>query len=163
MADLTNTNSKKKTVDKKVLVVTIVSTLLWVLSLVFSFVIKPGDRLVFVADGLLLLGFFPLLWFWRRDWITFLFGLFNGLIGFFLMILQFLPDEKFTGAMQLMRTHLLQMHSSWTWLILGVVAMIWGAIGMALALVGWISRRGGKTGNETGGKTGNETSEPQSK
>jgi hypothetical protein len=130
----------KKKASKKVLIVTLVSTLMWVASLVFSFVIKPADKLVFIPDALLLLGFFPLLWLWRRDWLTFLFGLFNGLIGFFLVILQFLPDEKFTGAMQLMRTHLLQMHSSWTWLILGVVAMLWAAVGMSISLFGWVSR-----------------------
>jgi hypothetical protein len=130
--------------DKKVLIVTVLSTVLWVASIILSFLIKPGDVRIFIPDALLLLGFFPLLWLWRRGWVTFLFGLFNGLIGFFLLILQYLPDEKFTGAMQTMRNHLLQMHSSWTWLLLGMVALIWGGVSMAVGLALWIARRSKK-------------------
>jgi hypothetical protein len=128
----------KKPAGKKLRAVTISSTVLWVLSIVLAFVIKPGDRLAFVPDALLLLGFFPLLFYWRRSWLTFLFGLFNAFIGFFLLILQFLPDEKFTGPMQLMRNHLLSMHFYWTWIILGLVALIYGVVGMLLSLVRWV-------------------------
>ena len=131
---------KKKPVEKKVLVATIGSTAMWVMSIVLAFVIKPGESLAFVPDALLLLGFFPLLILWRRGWLTFLFGLFNALIGFFLLVLQYLDDDKFTGPMQLMRNHLLSMHCSWTWIILGLVALIWGASSMAVSLVRWVVR-----------------------
>lgn len=61
--------------ERKVLIVSVLSTVLWAVSIVLSFVIKPGDSRIFMPDALLLLGFFPLLWLWRRGWITFLFGL----------------------------------------------------------------------------------------
>jgi hypothetical protein len=123
---------------------TIGSTLMWVLSIVLALVIKTGDRLAFVPDALLLLGFFPLLMLWRRGWLTFLFGLFNALIGFFLLIVRYLPDDKFTGAAGQMRDHLLNMHSAWTWLILGLVALIWGASSIAVSLVRLVLKKPSK-------------------
>lgn len=59
-------------------------------------------------------------------------------------MLQYLPDEKFTGPMQIMRGHLLQMHSSWTWLILGVAALLWGAVSMIISSVMWFGRQSKK-------------------
>jgi len=125
---------------KKTMIVTVTSTLLWVLSIVLAFVIKSDSPIFFVPDALLLLGFFPLLLLWRQGWLTFLFGLFNTLIGFFLLILKYLPDDKFVGSMQTMRDHLLTMHSCWTWIALGLVALVWGAISLATSLVRWLIR-----------------------
>jgi hypothetical protein len=132
---------EKKPVEKKALAAGITSTALWVLSIVLAFVIKPGQSLAFVPDALLLLGFFPLLIIWRRGWLTFLFGIFNAFIGFFLLILQYLPDDKFTGSMQMMRNHLLSMHSSWTWIILGLVALTWGASSLIVSSVRWVIKK----------------------
>lgn len=137
--------TEKKPAKKKKMVVNIFSAVLWLASIALSCLLKPGHPLAWTADALLLLGFFPLLWLWRRDWITFLFGVFNSLIGFFLIILQYLPDDKFTGQLQIMRNHLLQMHSAWTWLILGVVAILWGTVGMVASLASWIARRSKKS------------------
>jgi len=87
-----------------------------------------------------LLGFFPLLILWRQGWLTFLFGLFNTLIGFFLLILKYLPDDKFVGSMQTMREHLLTMHSCWSWIVFGLIALVWGAVSLGTSLVRWIIR-----------------------
>jgi hypothetical protein len=122
-------------------VATVISTVLWVLSIILAFVIKPGQALAFVPDALLLLGFFPLLILWRRGWVILLFGFFNAFIGFFLLLLEFLPDEKFTGAMQAMRQHLLSMHSCWTWMIVGVVALVWGALSIVVRVTKWFLKK----------------------
>jgi len=131
---------------KKALVATIISTVLWVLSIVLAFVIKAENPWAWVPDALLLLGFFPLLILWRQGWLTFLFGLFNTLIGFFLLILKYLPDDKFVGSMQMMRVHLLTMHSCWTWIIFGLIALIWGTASLIISLTRllvrlWTERR----------------------
>ncbi|MBS1991903.1 MAG: hypothetical protein JSS83_15380 [Cyanobacteria bacterium SZAS LIN-3] len=125
----------------KALIPTVISTVLWVLSIVLAFVIKPGSAMAFVPDALLLLGFFPLLVLWRQGWLTFLFGLFNTLIGFFLLILQYMDDAPFVGSMKMMREHLITMHSCWTWIVLGIVPLIWGLVSMILSLSRWIMRR----------------------
>ena len=122
-------------------VATVVSTVLWVLSIILAFMIKPGHALAFVPDALLLLGFFPLLILWRRGWVILLFGFFNAFIGFFLLLLEFLPDEKFTGAMQAMRQHLLSMHSCWTWMTVGVVALLWGSLSIAVTVTNWFLKK----------------------
>ena len=137
----TDRKSQAAPLGRAALIATTASTVLWVLSIVLAFVIKPGNAAFFVPDALLLLGFFPLLVLWQRGWLTFLFGLFNSLIGFFLLLLQFLPEEKFTGAMQPMRAHLLGMHSCWIWMILGVVALIWGALSTVISVVKWFVAR----------------------
>ncbi|MBU6454922.1 MAG: hypothetical protein KGS72_24345 [Cyanobacteria bacterium REEB67] len=139
MARAVHTESGQK--SRPVVLATSASTLLWVLSIILAFVIKPGQSLAFVPDALLLLGFFPLLLLWRRGWVTLLFGLFNTFIGFFLLLLEFLPDAKFSGAMQAMRQHLLSMHSCWTWMIVGVVALAWGALSLAVTVTSWLLKR----------------------
>jgi hypothetical protein len=133
-----SSNQVRKRTKKKTLWATVSSTVLWVLSFVLAFVIKSGTSLAFLPDALLLLGFFPLLLLWRRGWLTLLFGVFNTLIGFFLLLLQYLPDEKFVGPMQTMRGHLLTMHSSWTWMLLGLVALVWGAVATVVSIARWL-------------------------
>lgn len=137
-------HNKSKFTDKRVMVATIASTGLWIVSIVLAFIIKAGDKFAFVPDLLLLLGFFPVLALWRRGWLTLLFGLLNTFIGFFLLILQYLDDDLFQGPMQMMRHHLISMHSCWTWILLGLVALIWGAVSTSISLVRWIQMRGEK-------------------
>ncbi len=116
-------------------VATILSTLLWVLSLVLAFQIPGGSKDIWLPDTLLLLGFFPLLMLWRLSWLTLLFGIFNGLIGFFLLILINLESDKFVGQVLAMKDHLVSMHSPWAWLSISLIAVIWGAVACLIDLI----------------------------
>ena len=120
---------------------TIISTLCWIVSIALSCTLKADNIWIWLPDLFLLIGFFPLLIVWRRHWLTFLFGLFNAGIGFFLIILKYLPDEKFTGTLAGMRNHLLTMHSGYCWLVVGVFALLWGIIGIAAIFIKWILAR----------------------
>jgi len=136
--------TKTKAANKQVVVASVTSTVLWVLSIVLAFVIKAGNSLAFVPDALLLFGFFPLLMLWQRGWLTLIFGVLNSLIGFFLLIVRYLPDEKFTGAAGQMRDHLVQMHNAWTWILIGLLAVIWGAVKTAMTLTLWLMKKRAK-------------------
>ncbi len=116
-------------------VATILSTLLWVLSLVLAFQIPGGSKDIWLPDTLLLLGFLPLLMLWRQSWLTLLFGIFNGLIGFFLLILINLESEKFVGQVLAMKEHLTSMHSPWAWLSVSLIAVTWGAVACVIDLI----------------------------
>lgn len=117
-----------KAADKKGLWATILSTALWVISIIAAFQIHPENRLIWLPDALLLLGFVPLLLLWNRGWLTFLFGLCNSFIGFFLLVLAYLESDKFTGQALAMKEHLIQYHSPWSWILIGLMATAWGGV-----------------------------------
>lgn len=116
-------------------IATILSTLLWILSIALAFQIPPENALIWLPDSLLLAGFIPLLILWRKWWLTFLFGLFNSFIGFFLLILTYLESEKFVGNVLAMKEHLVKMHSPWAWIICGLICVGWGLAGFVVAIV----------------------------
>jgi hypothetical protein len=120
--------------SKRTLWATIASTALWLVSIIAAFQIKPENPLIWLPDALLLLGFFPLLILWRQGWLTFLFGLSNAFIGLFLLVLKYLESDKFTGQMLSMKEHLVDYHNPWSWLLVGLVAFIWGAIQISISL-----------------------------
>jgi hypothetical protein len=103
----------------------ILSTLLWLVSIVLAFQISKESTWFWLPDGLLLLGFIPLLMLWRKAWLTLLFGICNTLIGFFLLILTYLESEKFVGEVLAMKEHLIHFHSPWIWMIFGVIPIFW--------------------------------------
>lgn len=119
---------------------TIVSTLLWVASIVLAFVIKPG-AMIFIPDSLLLLGFLPLLWLWHRWWLTLSFGVLNAAIGFFLLILAFLPREPFPPEALPMLDHLIDWHSPWAWMIIGGACALYGTSHLLIKLGRWLVRK----------------------
>jgi len=127
--------------SKASLVATILSTLLWLLSIVLAFQIPAGGKLIWLPDSLLLAGFFPLLMLWKQSWLTLLFGIFNGLIGFFLLMLVNLESEKFVGQVLAMKEHLISMHSPWAWMTVSLIAIVWGALACMIDLIKLIRRR----------------------
>jgi hypothetical protein len=131
--------SGKKT-SKKSLVVTVLSTALWLLSIVLAFQIPATSSLIWLPDSLLLLGFVPLLVLARQSWLILLFGLSNAFIGFFLLVLTHLESDKFVGEVLMMKQHLITMHSPWAWLYLGLLIALWGAVASTIDLVKLVKR-----------------------
>ncbi len=132
-------NSPSRASKKKLspgLLATISSTALWVLSLILAFTIHPGEPLIWLPDTLLLLGFVPLLLLWHRWWLTLLFGLFNGGIGFFLLLLSCFNLSDFPAETRSVVgpgiEHLVNYHNCWTWMVLGVIS---AAVGLLHLLV----------------------------
>lgn len=130
--------SAKKT--SKSLVATVLSTALWLLSIVLAFQIPATSALIWLPDSLLLLGFVPLLVLARQSWLILLFGLSNAFIGFFLLVLANLESDKFVGEVLLMKQHLITMHSPWAWLCLGLLIAIWGAVTSTIDFVKLVKR-----------------------
>jgi hypothetical protein len=120
---------------------TIISTLLWILSIVLAFQIPASSPLIWLPDSLLLAGFVPLLLIWKKWWLTLLFGLFNSFIGFFLLILTYLESDKFVGNVLAMKEHLVSMHSPWAWIICGLLCVVWGLIGLVVMIVRMVKKK----------------------
>lgn len=127
--------------SKASLIATVLSTLLWLLSIVLAFQIPAGSKLIWIPDSLLLAGFFPLLLLWKQSWLTLLFGIFNSLIGFFLLMLINLESEKFVGQVLAMKQHLISMHSPWAWMTVGLIAIVWGAFACLIDLIKFLRRK----------------------
>ncbi len=129
-----------KTPTKKSLALKL-SCLIWVIGIILAFVIPAHNPYIWLPDALLLFGFAPCLYQWRAHWFTLLFGLANTFIGMFLLVLEYLPDDKFPGQAGQMREHLISMHSAYTWMIIGVLSAVWGLVGCIVWLALWIKRR----------------------
>lgn len=128
---------EKKSPAKKI--AALVATILWVVGFGLNFVIKPGERLIWVPDALLLIGFWPLLFVYKAGWTWFGFGVCNIAIGFFLELMVHLPIDTFKSQDQIIvRDHLIQMHSPITWIRIGIVSAIYGAFRMIKTIVKWL-------------------------
>lgn len=125
---------------KRSLIATVLSTALWILSLVLAFQIPATSALIWLPDSLLLIGFVPLLILARQSWLILLFGISNAFIGFFLLVLVHLESDKFVGEVLQMKQHLITMHSPWAWLYIGVGIAIWGAIASTIDIVKLLRR-----------------------
>lgn len=119
----------------------ILSTLLWLASIFLAFQIPKESTWFWLPDGLLLLGFIPLLMLWRKAWLTLLFGICNTLIGFFLLILTYLESEKFVGEVLAMKEHLIHFHSPWIWMIFGIIPIFWALVEFSAGIFKFILRR----------------------
>lgn len=150
----------------------IVSAVLWILGFALAFVIPADNPLMWVPDALLLIGFFPLLFFWKPSWPWLVFGVLNVAIGFILLVGTFIPVETLTSEMNKAReqltaqkspyasvfsesstqqmahvhTHLVKQHSPWTWMIIGIVSTIYGIVRMIKNMVKWAAKK--KTGSQ---------------
>lgn len=141
MADLkTKTKNQNQSQKKTSLIATLLSTALWILSIILAFQIPATSHLIWLPDSLLLLGFVPLLVLAKQSWLVLLFGLSNAFIGFFLLVLTHLESDKFVGEVLLMKQHLATMHSPWAWLTIGLLIAIWGAIASTIDIVKLIRR-----------------------
>lgn len=150
----------------------IVSAVLWILGFALAFVIPADNPLMWVPDALLLIGFFPLLFFWKPSWPWFVFGVLNVVIGFVLLVGTFIPVDTLTSEMNKAReqltaqkspyasvfsesstqqmahvhTHLVKQHSPWTWMIIGIVSTIYGIVRMIKNMIKWAAKK--KTGSQ---------------
>ncbi|MFA7336690.1 MAG: hypothetical protein WC028_07870 [Candidatus Obscuribacterales bacterium] len=141
MADpKTKTKNQNQSQKKTSLIATLLSTALWILSIILAFQIPATSRLIWLPDSLLLLGFVPLLVLSKQSWLVLLFGLSNAFIGFFLLVLVHLESDKFVGEVLLMKQHLVTMHSPWAWLTIGLLTAIWGAMASTIDIVKLIRR-----------------------
>lgn len=150
----------------------IVSAVLWIVGFALAFVIPADNPLMWVPDALLLIGFFPLLFFWKPSWPWLVFGVSNIIIGFVLLVGTFIPVDTLTTEMNKAReqliaqkspyvsffseastqqmahvhTHLVKQHSPWTWMIIGIASTIYGIIRMVKNMIKWAAKK--KTGSQ---------------
>ena len=139
MADGEGAKAKKKTGGAKV--AAIASTVLWILGFGLAFVIPARSPFGWVPDGMLLVGFFPLLYAWRPGWPWVVFGVLNTVVGFLLLIAFYIPDTNFTNEMIIVRKHLAEQHSPFTWMTIGIASTIFGIVRMTIHLFQWIKAR----------------------
>jgi hypothetical protein len=108
----------------------IVSTVLWTLGFGLCFVIPANSRFSWVADFFLLLGFFPLLYFYPAGWPWLIFGVLNFAIGAVLEIGYQIPASYFTPEVNQMRIMLQGTHPTLVWLLVGIACAIFGIFRM---------------------------------
>lgn len=156
--------SKKMSASK---IAGIVSAVLWILGFALAFVIPAENPLMWVPDALLLIGFFPLLFFWKPSWPWLVFGILNVVIGFVLLVGTFIPVDTLTTEMKKAReqltaqkspyasvfsetsteqmahvhTHLVKQHSPWTWMLVGVFSTIYGIVRMIKNMIKWAAKK----------------------
>ncbi len=129
-------SKEKKSPAKKI--AALAATILWVVGFSLNFVIKPGERFIWVPDALLLLGFWPLLFVYKAGWTWFGFGVCNMAIGFFLELMVHLPSDIFKSPDQIIvRDHLIQMHSPLTWILIGAISTLYGLFRMIKTVIKW--------------------------
>jgi hypothetical protein len=124
----------------------ILATVLWVVGFALAFVIPKTSPWLWLSDGLLLLGFWPLLWTYRTRWLWLIFGALNAGIGFILLVAQYIPDEYFSGHGDVLKVkaHLAEYHFPWAWILIGLVSFLIGFVRVLIALVAWIRMRNSK-------------------
>lgn len=156
-------NSPTPTATKKSgsKIATILSAVLWILGFALAFVIPAESPFMWVPDALLLIGFFPLLILWKPSWPWFVFGVLNVVIGFVLLVAFYIPADTLTSEMAKahqqmvetkspyadvfsatsaqqmahVHTHLAKQHSPWTWMLIGVISVIYGIVRMIKNIV----------------------------
>lgn len=114
--------------DKKVgiRIAAIASCVIWVAGIAAAMIIKPTSYLVYIGDGLMLLGFLPLLYQWRFSWPWLVFGLLNFGIGVFLGAVNYIPDSLFPNDVLFAKHHLAEYHPAITWWVFGAFSLIFG-------------------------------------
>jgi hypothetical protein len=146
MSEAGETVKKKKTGAAKI--AAIVSTVLWILGFALAFVVPAGSPFGWVPDGMLLVGFWPLLYAWRPGWPWLVFGILNVIIGFLLLVAAYIPVTNFTPEMIIVRKHLAEQHSPFTWMTIGIVSTIFGVTRMTTHLIVWLRSRTKKAAKE---------------
>jgi hypothetical protein len=107
------------------------SAIIWVLGIVVAFIFKPPSPFINMSDGLLLLGFVPLLYMWRFSIPWIVFGLFNGGIGIFLLLLSLLNDSYFPASLWGPKHHLAEYHPYMTWILFAFGCCLFGSVRLA--------------------------------
>lgn len=120
---------------------TIISTVLWLLSIALAFLIHAGQPLIWLPDFLLLAGFVPLLWLWRIPVLTLLFGISNFAIGAFILLLASFEPGTFPKESLPMLDHLTTMHCWQAWMAVGIVTSLWGLVTLVMQIVSWLKKK----------------------
>lgn len=117
------------------------SCLMWVLSLIASFIVKTDSVLIYVPDALLLAGFLPLLYTWRfsAPWIVF--GVLNIGIGFFLQLVGLINNSYFPRELWAPKLHIMTYHPGITWMVMGFVCCVFGVVRLIKNLTLMLKRR----------------------
>lgn len=118
-----------------------ISCALWGLSILLSFSIPTSSNLIWLPDTVLLLGFFPLIWICPFSLVWIAFGLLTAFIGSFLLLLINIPDSALPAATLPVKKHLAEFHPWWSWLLIGVLVTICGAMRMLINIVRHFARK----------------------
>ncbi len=150
-SDSNKTKKKEKSAAAKKAAV--LSAVLWGVGFLLLFVLEPGSRYVWTSDALLLLGFFPGLFLYRAGWTWFVFGLINTFTGFMLIMATIIDkyiDDKsvLTPQFYAAQDHITKMHPGLTWILLGLVAVLFGLFRMTRTIIRWVRRRMQKRSSE---------------
>ncbi|MBZ0188177.1 MAG: hypothetical protein K8F91_18150 [Candidatus Obscuribacterales bacterium] len=127
----------------------IIAAVLWTTGLLVLIILPANHALIWTSDALLLLGFWPLLFVYRAGWTWLVFGILNTFIGFVLLTASFLSEsdlkEAFaklppsqadlSGIFFATREHILSAHPSWTWMIIGIISLLYGLFRIGKTLV----------------------------
>ncbi len=119
----------------------VASALLWTGGILLAFCLPPSSSAIWVPDALLLAGFVPLLFFWRWSWPWLVFGLFNIGIGFLLQVIEYLPDSHFPADLVRAKKHLADYHEPFTWMVIGLLASLYGLGRLLKNIVLWAYKR----------------------
>lgn len=106
------------------------SGIIWVAGIAVAFVLGPSSPFIVLSDGLMLLGFVPVLYMWRFSIPWIIFGGFNLFIGLFLLLLSYMPDQYFPENLWAPKHHLAAYHPYMTWLLFGVACIVFGIVRM---------------------------------
>lgn len=132
----------KKLDGGRLKIATITSCFLWVSSIALSFAIPPTSSLIWLPDSILLTGFLPLLLVSKWSWPWVVFGVLNGLIGFLLLTVSYIPDQPpLTKEMIEVKHHLASYHPCWSWMIIGSLCTIYGILHLAVNGAIWSYRK----------------------
>jgi hypothetical protein len=140
---VSNSQTPKKTKTRAAKIAGIISTVMWIAGFLIMPVLPKGSAWMWTSDLLLLLGFFPLLFVWKPGWPWVIFGLLNVGIGFILLIGFYIPDkaQHFNKEQMVMLDHLAVYHSPFTWMVVGIIATVYGVIRMIKNLVKFILKK----------------------
>jgi len=121
---------------------TILAIILWMLSLMLAFKIPPTSKYIWVPDSLLLLGFWPLLISSRARWLWLVFGICNIFIGFVLLVAIYLPEKALVAYNIVpINNHMKLYHPYLSWLLMGVVSTIIGAVRLLIHCAIWVKAK----------------------
>ncbi len=111
------------------------SAFLWVAGAAAMFFIDSKSKCPWLPDFLLLVGFCPLLFYWRPSWPWFLFGILNIVIGVELSLARLLPLTAFPSYLLAVRQYLIEHHPIDPWLLVGLTSILYGVLRLVKNLV----------------------------
>ncbi len=118
----------------------------WIVSFILSCTVPPASPFIWLADTLLLIGFWPLLISMKARWLWLVFGICNVFIGFVLLVAIYLPEAELAKYHLLaVNTHMKLYHSYLAWLIIGILSTIVALVILTTSLAVWLSRYRNKT------------------